>query len=206
MKISQAWIENVFGCDGAQGLLLNIIEHALDHATADENVAYASEIEVAMALALCAVRKVDYPEFGFYPTKNLTKDRAAGILKTTQSAGGLDERLGCVFPQVEIGPYRVDFLVLHNGGGIVVECDGHEFHEKTKEQAAKDKARDRALQEFGFKVYHFTGSEIWRDAVKCAREVLSQAHTDAVDYGNLAINIQSEGQFAAVVNALSPPF
>jgi very-short-patch-repair endonuclease len=71
--------------------------------------------------------------------------------------------------------YRVDFLV----GAImrehllqaVVECDGHDFHEKTKEQARHDKARDRALQRRGFNVIRFTGSEIHQDADRCAREV-----------------------------------
>ena len=46
---------------------------------------------------------------------------------------------------------------------IAVECDGHEFHEKTKQQAARDKARDRD---------RFTGSEIWKDPGACADEVL----------------------------------
>jgi very-short-patch-repair endonuclease len=71
--------------------------------------------------------------------------------------------------------YRVDFLIatLVDGQGIevVVECDGHEFHEKTKEQAARDKARDRVLQSRGIYVLRFTGSEIWNDAYRCANEV-----------------------------------
>jgi very-short-patch-repair endonuclease len=74
-----------------------------------------------------------------------------------------------VFPQHHIGKYRVDFLVEEYDfygrkslGQFVIECDGHDFHEKTKEQAAKDKKRDRELQSLGLKVFHFTGSEIWR--------------------------------------------
>jgi very-short-patch-repair endonuclease len=79
-----------------------------------------------------------------------------------------------VFPQAEIGRYRVDFLlalaVPHPRKGslvireFIVECDGHDFHEKTKEQAARDKARDRALQASGRAVFRFTGSEIFRNA------------------------------------------
>lgn len=206
MTADKAWLDNLLDSDGGQNLLLSLVEHAVHHATADGRSKYSSPIEAAMATALCAVRKVTYPEFGFHPTKNLSKAQADAILKNTQEAGSPDRPLGCMFPQVEVGPYRVDFLVLHSGGGIVVECDGHEFHEKTKEQAAKDKARDRYLQEWGFKVYHFTGSEIWRDAIKCANEVLSQAHCDAIDAENLRLDIRSEGQFAAVVNALGAPF
>ena len=80
--------------------------------------------------------------------------------------------------------YRVDFLaVLSNGHGelndskrkvseVIIECDGHDFHEKTKEQAKRDKARDRVLQSTGKPVLHFTGSEIYNDAEKCVGEVI----------------------------------
>jgi very-short-patch-repair endonuclease len=57
------------------------------------------------------------------------------------------------------------------GAKFVVECDGHEFHEKTKEQAAQDKRRDRTLQSLGFKVFRFTGMEINNDVLSCAEEV-----------------------------------
>ena len=33
-----------------------------------------------------------------------------------------------------------------------MECDGHDFHERTKEQASSDKKRDRSLQAAGFLV------------------------------------------------------
>lgn len=54
---------------------------------------------------------------------------------------------------------------------FIVECDGHEFHEKTKEQAQRDKSRDRIFQANGFTVLRFTGSEIYQDAEKCANEI-----------------------------------
>ena len=64
--------------------------------------------------------------------------------------------------QVEIGNYRVDFLVHHwdSDTWIVVECDGHDFHEKTKEQAAYDKERDRYFTVNGYIVLRYTGSQI----------------------------------------------
>lgn len=55
---------------------------------------------------------------------------------------------------------------------ICVECDGHDFHERTKEQAARDKSRDRELTMAGWQVLRFTGSEIWKDAATCARQVV----------------------------------
>jgi very-short-patch-repair endonuclease len=55
---------------------------------------------------------------------------------------------------------------------LIVECDGHEFHEKTKEQVTKDKERDRKLIKKGYTVVHFTGAEIVKDPTKCVIETL----------------------------------
>lgn len=72
--------------------------------------------------------------------------------------------------------YRVDLLLeIHRGDSSIdyaIECDGHEFHEKTKEQARRDKARERALQGQGITVIRFTGSEIWDNPWRCAEEVV----------------------------------
>lgn len=79
-----------------------------------------------------------------------------------------------IIPQFRVREYRVDFALFNRAEPsvkIAVECDGHKFHEKTKEQAQRDKARDRSLQTAGFKVLRFTGSEIYRRPVDCAREV-----------------------------------
>src|SRR5262249_54867374 len=69
-----------------------------------------------------------------------------------------------------------DFLFVTNGilkrsHFLAVECDGHEFHERNKEQAARDKSRDRWLAQGRIPVMRFTGSEINRDATACAMEV-----------------------------------
>jgi very-short-patch-repair endonuclease len=85
-----------------------------------------------------------------------------------------------IAPQYQIEKHRVDFAIFINGVAneeikIVVECDGHDFHEKTKKQAARDKRRDRDLQIAGGKVLRFTGSEIWRDHEACAQQVDSLA-------------------------------
>lgn len=81
-----------------------------------------------------------------------------------------------LFPQYHIegiNNYRVDFLIVYHFPGwqglvnvspydikIVVECDGYEFHERTKEQATRDKQRDRDLTSLGYVVLRYTGSEI----------------------------------------------
>lgn len=46
---------------------------------------------------------------------------------------------------------------------IAAEVDGHEFHERTKAQATRDKQRDRDLTADGWVVVRFTGSEIYSD-------------------------------------------
>lgn len=87
-----------------------------------------------------------------------------------------------IFPQAQVGKYRADFLVVSKFAcsptvhHVVVECDGHDFHEKTKEQAARDKARDRDMATLGCHVLRFTGSEIYRDADRCAAQVSEFLH------------------------------
>ncbi len=84
-----------------------------------------------------------------------------------------------VIQQPDILSYRADFLIgaLSAPGAAphwaVVECDGHEFHERTAEQAEHDRARDRAMTAAGYRVFRFTGREIWRDPKKCADEVMT---------------------------------
>lgn len=101
-----------------------------------------------------------------------------------------------VTPQLQLGDHRVDFALeltftdpFHQMATmfgtekpkylseqvsvkLVVECDGHEFHEKTSEQAKKDKSRDRDLLSRGYPVMRFTGSEIYCDPLKCAEQVV----------------------------------
>jgi len=70
--------------------------------------------------------------------------------------------------QRQIGKYRVDFCV----GSAVIECDGFDYHDRTKEQATRDKQQERELMSLGFTVYRFSGTEIWADPEKCAKEVI----------------------------------
>jgi hypothetical protein len=54
---------------------------------------------------------------------------------------------------------------------IAIECDGHDYHERTKEQAARDRRRDRMLQLKGWTVLRFTGSEIHSNVDDCVAHV-----------------------------------
>jgi very-short-patch-repair endonuclease len=106
--------------------------------------------------------------------------RHLGIPLVWRGAGQpLDSALN-IITQAQIGSYRVDFLILvrcKDGGWrrLVIECDGPDFHERTKEQAARDRARDRTLTAAGYEVFRFTGSEIHRDPTACADQVVAWA-------------------------------
>lgn len=84
-------------------------------------------------------------------------------------------------PQVNIpGVGRVDFAILaphHPGPVVVIECDGHDFHERTAAQASEDDRRDRALQRLGIPVLRFTGTDIMQGSAEAAREI-----AEFVDY------------------------
>lgn len=78
--------------------------------------------------------------------------------------------------------YRVDFLIPVEFTNpkdksitrkfYVIECDGHDFHEKTKKQVIKNNERTRDLQEYGYDVIKFSGSEIYHTSYKCAIGIL----------------------------------
>lgn len=85
-----------------------------------------------------------------------------------------------IFPQYKIGKYKVDFLLNQNWIGptehllpVVVELDGHDFHDKDKTQRAYEKSRDRYLVKSGYRILHFTGSEVVADPYKVAFEALA---------------------------------
>ena len=55
---------------------------------------------------------------------------------------------------------------------VGVECDGHDFHEKTKEQVARDNERDYNLKMAGWDILHFSGSQIYKEPFKCAYKTI----------------------------------
>ena len=106
----------------------------------------------------------------------------AALFRAAELRDSLDGSTWRVLPQWQVlsGKYRVDFLVKpwwepEEGPPvqpIAVECDGHDFHERTKEQAARDKRRDRAFVASGIRVMRFTGSEVLSDPMACAQQVI----------------------------------
>lgn len=83
-------------------------------------------------------------------------------------------------PQFKVGKYRVDFLISQVGVGpndllspVIVELDGHDFHDKNKQQRSYEKARDRFLVKSGYRILHFTGSDVAADPFKVSHEALA---------------------------------
>lgn len=80
------------------------------------------------------------------------------------------------------GDFVLDYLVTSRDDNssqfaLAIELDGHEFHEKTKEQALQDKRRERAILHAGINerlaVLRFSGAEIFRNCKNCIKEVIA---------------------------------
>ena len=54
----------------------------------------------------------------------------------------------------------VDFYIEKKGVKLCIYTDGHTYHERTEEQAQRDRNIDRKLQELGFQVLRYTGKEV----------------------------------------------
>jgi len=87
-----------------------------------------------------------------------------------------------IIPEHKVGVYRVDFMLQYHPfpqcqvpQPVVVELDGHAFHDKDKVQRAYEKARDRFLVKEGYRVLHYTGSEVVKDPYKVAFEAIQLA-------------------------------
>lgn len=127
-----------------------------------------SPIEQLMALALNSQKErfislTDEGDILIIPQAEIVIKSGPGSNKGSSKGGNKES-------------FRVDFLIRAKVGGkkrnVIVECDGHDFHERTKEQAARDKQRGRMLVLEGYIVLNYTGSEIWNSPFKCAREAL----------------------------------
>ncbi len=66
---------------------------------------------------------------------------------------------------------KPDMLIGNDTKAIAIYCDGHMYHQTTKEQAFRDKNIDRELQKMGFVVLRFTGSEIFNNIERCVEEI-----------------------------------
>lgn len=126
-------------------------------------------IELRILERLGLYRPLDYDHTRF--------ERLAGLLESPierifWSAAYFElSKHGQLTPQVEIGPYRVDFLYHTGAGQYVIELDGQDYHSGPAQRGA-DYERERALQTAGYTVIRFTGSEIYLDTQQCVKDLL----------------------------------
>jgi len=117
-----------------------------------------SPIEVMFAfcydIGICSMGFPYFEYFSLYPQKPIT-------------ANGKTYRADFVVDTSEHFADKTEHIV-----NVIFECDGHDFHEKTKEQVIKCNNRDFDLKMAGYEVIHFSGSEIYRDPLGCAKKAI----------------------------------
>lgn len=64
-----------------------------------------------------------------------------------------------------------DFYIEKREIKLCVYTDGHTFHERTEEQAQRDRNIDRKLQELGFQVLRYTGKEVTENSGKIISDI-----------------------------------
>lgn len=173
--------------DGINGLLRNfLIRDEIENSSFlwkehffTENV-FDSPLEKTMFLALnLTVKCRDGISFKYWTgdLENYT-DWSSRKLKHKSLEKELINDCGWFHLLIQIydGKYRPDFQLVFYHEQIEsfikmnIEVDGHIYHEKTKEQALRDKRRDRYYLSKGITTMRFTGSEVWKDPFKCAEE------------------------------------
>lgn len=105
--------------------------------------------------------------------------RATDMLKFAQQERHITIDTSAAVP---VGTYRAD-LVIHAKldnqqqpfAPVVIECDGFNYHDKTREQAVRDRQRDRYMQKANYLVARFAGDEIVEQPLECAFEVYDLA-------------------------------
>lgn len=140
--------------DGAVGYNVTMLTRACE-----------SPIEVALGCAILVADQLEHENM-----------RNGFLLCGPNEMDHYRHDLALMIPQFPFDGYRIDFalrLPRYRFKYLLIECDGHDFHERTKEQAARDRAKDRYAQHNGFPILRFTGSEIYRDVGDCASQVLS---------------------------------
>lgn len=90
-------------------------------------------------------------------------------------AAGQNYRLDFALKPSEYSTFLAELAKHPQCPHIAVELDGHDFHEKTKEQATYRNRRDRDLQAAGWVVLHVSGSEFNANPERVVKEIYEQA-------------------------------
>ncbi len=136
--------------------------HLIERKVIELRTQCESEIEVMYGVAANILMTLGHPNlFKLIPASEESEYGETQIL---------------LMPQYPWQNYRIDWVWrwrMHSKHGLVfIECDGHDFHERTKEQAEHDRSKDRVIQAAGIPILRFTGREIFRDVVACVFETV----------------------------------
>lgn len=127
--------------------------------------------ECAFAAALSALTESPIETiFGFAMAKMLTEKYGTdfGLCENKTEFDTLDMR-ALMMPQYVWQRYRIDWALRFKALPrplVFIECDGAEFH-STREQIARDRAKDEAAAQAGIPLIRFSGSDIVRDMGRC---------------------------------------
>lgn len=79
--------------------------------------------------------------------------------------------------EIDSKTYRVDFELVNylNDKKILIECDGYDFHSE-KKQMKKDYERQRNLENAGYTVIRFLGTEIFNNPLQCVYDLYKRAN------------------------------
>lgn len=115
------------------------------------------------------------------------------------------EHISSIVPQYKVTTdtgkvYYLDFAIFYqdyfgNPCCIDLECDGHDYHERTPEQASHDKERDRELQKLGWFVARYTGRDILnrKDEIKKdIRRYIERTIPKRIDFSESVLNIANK--------------
>ncbi len=111
--------------------------------------------------------------------------RALETIETNTRGESHPEMFGYrLWPQLEVttsvgSRFRLDFAV--EAFKIAVELDGHDFHERTKDQVTYRNRRDRELQADGWTVMHISGSELLREPYRVVHSIYQFCFNRALD-------------------------
>ena len=147
--------------------------------------AKAKEEEISQVLYSLSCNLVRSPIEQYFMCAFLatSKANAFGVVLTphqeaSDPLGSVDTKTHreiVIVPQYPIECYRADFAISSwwSDAPLVVELDGHDWHERTEKQRRYEKRRDRRMQALGYRVARYTGSEVWRDPFAVAADALS---------------------------------
>lgn len=176
----------------------------LDEFRAEKQAAFRSAVDATMSLnaglwgidprtnaqrhriaAYAACKFAEEIDTSFITSLTFADSPLSAVFETWWNmAGALD---ALAFPQwpwhlwlsgeYESNGFRLDFAVFDGNNNLMigVELDGRQYHYRSQADIDKRDRRDRVLMQAGWRLFHFSASELYRDPKTAVEEVRSFA-------------------------------